>query len=158
MLSTLPGQPSYLRDFVEDGWGWGHQGRWRAAGLLLCCSFIDHVTLPGLTPLSSSVNTYGGKTCQQAHKNYVAGLGNTKSSMVHLLFPPIATERGQRILTAKLALQVLWQAQDGCCLRSCRFNKLPGDSSTCSCLSTTVLSPSSWMLSKYLLHKDLFAP
>lgn len=63
----------------------GTAGEVDSRGLLLPCLFIDHVTLPGLIPLPSSVNTHGGKACQHVHKDRVAGMGNMKSSTVHLL-------------------------------------------------------------------------
>lgn len=100
---------------MGGSWGWGHQGEWTAMGLPWQCLFTDLTTLL-LTPLSNSVNTHGRRACQQAHENYVAGMEYAKSSMVHLLFPPIATlERGWKTLASKIAISGLMTGM-GCLL------------------------------------------
>lgn len=96
--------------------GGGIRGEWTAMGLPWQCLFTDLTTPLLLTPLSNSVNTHGGKACQQAHENYVAGVGNAKSTTVHLLFPPIATlEHGWKTLASKIAISGLMTGT-GCLL------------------------------------------
>lgn len=90
VCETSPALPPQGLQWEAVGGG-GARGSGHPPGYHGNASSLITIQLLLLTPLSNSVKPHGGKACQQAHENYVAGMGNMKSGVVHLLSPPIAT-------------------------------------------------------------------